>query len=824
MRLGQVLTFSRVMLVCGAPLLVQMANAQTTGACAPVSESDTSVSIMCPQGQVISIDFGQGFAEVASLINGLGGVSFSYSITASGNLPTGTTLSPSGLFSGTLAAAGTFSFTLDISDTIVVDGMTYSFSDSFTYVFIITPYAGAPTSVDPSGLAFSLTQGAAAVAKSVSITNSSSQPESFTASAAENTGSNWLTVSPSSGSVASFGAAGITVTADPSKLNPGTYSGTVTISIAGGQSYTVSVLVTVAANQPNIVLSQTGLSFGAVMGGSATPPQVITVENSGAGTLTFSAAASTFSGGNWLSVSSSSTSVTVSVNPAGLAAGAYYGQIKFVAQGAANSPQIASVVLNVVTPANSPGATVQPSGLIFVATAGGAIPAAKTLSITNPSPTALNFVGTSFSSSGADWITFNPSSGAVSSTQPATVSVQPNLQGLVPGIYAGELVLNFVATGSATAQSLHIEVLLIVLPAGSSSASAAAITPLASGCTPTKLLPVFTQLATGFSTVAAWPTAVEVTVVDDCGNPFTAGGSVITTFSSGDPAISLTSLKDGRWAGTWQPVHIASAVTVTAKAQEIQPALVGTQAVGGTLAANTAAPVVPAGGVVSAASFIPNQPLAPGAYAAIFGSNLSMNSNAAQQLPLNTQLGVTSATIAGEPLPLLYSSSGQINAVIPYDIPANSTQQVVVQMGSAISVPQPVVIAAAQPAIFTEDSSGKGAAIYVGYKPDGTALPASTPVSANDVITVYCTGLGAVSPAVLAGSAAPASPLSMTMNQVTATIGGVSATVQFAGLAPGFAQLYQMNITVPSGVTPGNAVLLVSVSGQQSSPVTIPVQ
>ncbi|HME09217.1 MAG TPA: hypothetical protein VKG25_19315 [Bryobacteraceae bacterium] len=828
MRLRRLLTFFLVLLGCGAPLVVQTAKAQsTTGACSLVSESDTSVSVMCPQGEVISIDFGQGFAEVASLISGLDGITFSYSITASGNLPTGTTLTPSGLFSGTFAAAGTFSFALDISETIGIEGTSYTFSDSFTYVFIITGYTGAPTTVDPGGLSFSLTQGAAAATQSVSITNMSSQAESFTASANEISGGNWLTVSPSGGSVPSFGAAGVAVTADPSKLAAGTYIGRVTISIAGGQDYTVSVVLTVAGTQPNIVLSQTGLSFGAVMGGSATPPQIITVENSGAGTLNFTATPSTFSNGSWLSVSSGSRSVTVSVNPAGLPVGVYYGQIKFVAQGAVNSPQIASVVLNVVTQANSPGAQVQPSGLIFVGAAGAANPAAKTLSLTNPSPTGLNFVGSSFTNSGGNWLNFTPSSGAVSSTQPTTVSVQPNVQGLAFGVYTGEVVFNFVATGSTTPQTLHIEVLLIVLPAGSVPPSAAAgvpvITPLTSACTPTKLLPVFTQLATGFTTVAAWPTAIEVTVVDDCGKALTTG-SVITTFSSGDGALSLTSLKDGRWSGTWQPVHPTTSVTVTAKAQEIQPALVGTQSVGGTLQANTATPVVPAGGVVSAASFIPNQPLAPGAYAAIFGSNLSQSSGGAQQLPLNTQLGITSVTLAGEPMPLLYSSSGQINAVIPYDIPANSAQQIIVQMGPAISVPQTVNIASAQPAIFTADSSGKGAAIFVGFKPDGTPLPANTPLSANDVITVYCTGLGAVNPPVPTGSAAPATPISHTVNTVTATIGGLSANVLFAGLAPGFAQLYQMNITVPSGVTAGNAVLLVSVSGQQSSPVTIPVQ
>ena len=55
------------------------------------------------------------------------------------------------------------------------------------------------------------------------------------------------------------------------------------------------------------------------------------------------------------------------------------------------------------------------------------------------------------------------------------------------------------------------------------------------------------------------------------------------------------------------------------------------------------------------------------------------------------------------------------------------------------------------------------------------------------------------------------------MNPVTLTIGGVPAQVFFAGVTPGFAGLYQVNATVPSGVTPGNAVPLVISQGSNTS-------
>jgi len=66
--------------------------------------------------------------------------------------------------------------------------------------------------------------------------------------------------------------------------------------------------------------------------------------------------------------------------------------------------------------------------------------------------------------------------------------------------------------------------------------------------------------------------------------------------------------------------------------------------------------------------------------------------------------------------------------------------------------------------------------------------------------------------------------LARTMNPLTATIGGVPATVNYAGLAPGFPDLYQVNLVVPAGVNPGSAVVVLTIAGQSSPPVTLPVQ
>jgi uncharacterized protein (TIGR03437 family) len=793
-------------------------------------------TLECAQGSAFSLDIGQGLDQVDSLINTLPGISYSYNFALTGGtLPPGLALTPSGLISGTLTTAGQFSFTLTFSITLGNDGETvFNESVPLPFTLDVTGYSGPMVTIDPAGVGFSLTQNGPAATRSVSIANFGNQAVQFSASATTNSGGNWLTISPSGGSVNSFGATALAVTADPSQLAPGTYSGVITIGV-NEQTLGISVLAVVGGTQPSIQLSQTGLRFQAVSGGTATSPQSITVLNPGAGTLSFSASASTISGGNWLSVSpASGTSVdksggtvTVSVNPAGLQPGDYYGTIQFSAPGVVNSPQVASVVLNVLSQADSPGAFVAPTGLIFVARAGGAGPAAKTVSITNPSPVALTYLVTPFANNGSNsWLTATPASGSVSATQPATVSVQPDLTGLTAGIYVGDLTVNIVPAAPAPAQAFHIEILLVVLPAGSSpavrSGTQTGLRPQAIGCTPSKLLPVFTQLGTGFTAEVAWPTAIEVTVVDDCGTPVVSGG-VTALFSSGDPALSLDSLNDGRWTATWNATHASTQVTITAQALEVLPALTGSASIGGTLETNTATPAVSAGGVIGVFNSVANQPLAPGAYGAIYGSNLSEGLNLSTQYPFSLQLGDTSVLLGGKPLPLYFASADQVNVVVPYDVPVNSTQQLVVQRGSSISIPQPVFIAPAQPTILTQSSAPTTAVVNV-YKPDGTALPNNSPVGAGYVITLYCSGLGAVDPAVAAGSPAPASPLSHTVNPVTVKIGQTQAQVLFAGLVPVYAQLYQVNVQIPSGLPSGEATLTLSVSGQQSAPVTIAVQ
>jgi uncharacterized protein (TIGR03437 family) len=190
-------------------------------------------------------------------------------------------------------------------------------------------------------------------------------------------------------------------------------------------------------------------------------------------------------------------------------------------------------------------------------------------------------------------------------------------------------------------------------------------------------------------------------------------------------------------------------------------------------------------------------------------------------LPLPTELSTTSVVLSGgAQLPLLYVSSSQINVLIPYEAAANATHQLVVQRNNAISVPVSTSVFNAAPAILSTAGNGLGQGhIYV-VEPSGaeTLADQNSPATAGNTVVIYCVGLGAVNPAVTSGGAAPGVQLAYASAAVTVTFGGQTAIPGFAGLTPGFAGLYQVNVVVPTGVTPGNQVpVTLSASGKSSS-------
>lgn len=272
----------------------------------------------------------------------------------------------------------------------------------------------------------------------------------------------------------------------------------------------------------------------------------------------------------------------------------------------------------------------------------------------------------------------------------------------------------------------------------------------------------------------------------------------------------------------------SASLTLTANAVDTR-GLQGSAQIGGTVQPNPDIPVLNVQGVVSAASYSPTAIPSSGEVVAIYGSNLADGIEGALQLPLPTKMQNAFVLLGGQTIPLLYVSPGQINAVVPYGLAGGTAQQAIAQHGNRLSVPQRTPLGTTDPAVFTTNASGQGQGhIYVLLPPGYTTeiqANSSTPATAGDIVTIYCTGLGAVTGSVVAGSAAPSNPLAYAVGTVTVTIGGQPAAVSFSGLAPGFAGLYQIDATVPSGVPTGDQIpVVVAVDGAFSPAVTIAVK
>jgi uncharacterized protein (TIGR03437 family) len=235
------------------------------------------------------------------------------------------------------------------------------------------------------------------------------------------------------------------------------------------------------------------------------------------------------------------------------------------------------------------------------------------------------------------------------------------------------------------------------------------------------------------------------------------------------------------------------------------------------------------------------QIVTPGSYVAIYGTSLALNGSAlANTIPLPEDLNTTRLFLGGQQLPLLYAGPGQVNALIPQKLNPNTLYQLMVQRGSTLSAPIPLIVAEYQPGIYTLDLSGSGQAIIEIAGTTLLAAPTGTgsrPVQrGSEYLTIFATGLGPVAGTngegpPEDGSAAPLGAVYQTTGTVSATIGGVDVPVLFSGLTPSLVGLYQVNVLVPATAPVGDAVTLAltvtnPVTGKsfRSNTVTLAIQ
>src|ERR1035438_302182 len=201
-------------------------------------------------------------------------------------------------------------------------------------------------------------------------------------------------------------------------------------------------------------LSPTSLTFNGTAGGGAPPSQTLSVTASGRTAFTASVSVQSGSAG-WLRISPSGTlntnqNLTVSVNPTGLAAGAYNGTISL-----RRSERTQTVGVRLMVAQAAPTITLTPTAFTFNATVGGAAPMSQSLTVSAATTTSFT-ASASVQSGGTNWLSISPS-GALTTNRTLTVSV--SLAGLVAGSYSGTIT---VVSGGVTRTS---SVTLVVNPA-----------------------------------------------------------------------------------------------------------------------------------------------------------------------------------------------------------------------------------------------------------------------------------------------------------------------------------------------------------------------
>ena len=286
--------------------------------------------------------------------------------------------------------------------------------------------------------------------------------------------------------------------------------------------------------------------------------------------------------------------------------------------------------------------------------------------------------------------------------------------------------------------------------------------------------------------------------VEPAGVPIGSDDTEITLRGSGFTNSTLVMLETNPW--TLSPVRIVDSSTIRFQMPKAffaaetnfsftvkNPDSAISKAAG--LSVGRPAPAVAAGGIVNAASFS-GQAISPGEIISIFGENFEPG------------MRVLIDRISVRPLAV---TANQISVTVPYAVSGSLTSELIVEASQERrSVPVRISVAAAQPGLFTANSSGQEQGAILNQ--DGSANSIANPAVRGSVVVLYGTGGGSLTGDELARLALP----------VHVLIDGIESEVLYAGVAPGLVEgMVQINVRVPENATEGKVVLRVGEAESQ---------
>ena len=217
-------------------------------------------------------------------------------------------------------------------------------------------------------------------------------------------------------------------------------------------------------------------------------------------------------------------------------------------------------------------------------------------------------------------------------------------------------------------------------------------------------------------------------------------------------------------------------------------------------------------GVAPAAGPAGTLSLAADSLISIFGAALASAVDEVEDFPLPTELAGTMVLVDGQPIPLLYASGRQINAVLPGSLDGLINLTVRTETGEHTIG---ILLDDAVPTLFSRNAMGFGPAAAIDAVTDELLSP-DNPTAPGRFAALFATGLGATE---------QSGRFVVTKIKPTVYVAGIKARVQFSGKAPGFEGLNQVNIEIPEGVPGGGPAAVVLQSGKRmSNEVTLPIE
>jgi uncharacterized protein (TIGR03437 family) len=235
------------------------------------------------------------------------------------------------------------------------------------------------------------------------------------------------------------------------------------------------------------------------------------------------------------------------------------------------------------------------------------------------------------------------------------------------------------------------------------------------------------------------------------------------------------------------------------------------------------APYINPTGIINAASFAPfTAGLAPGELVAIFGERLSSATHVMQGgEPFPLSLNGVQVFMNNRPAAIYYVTPSLVSAIVPYGTSEPIVEVKVVRDGVESNVVY-LFRYLTGPGIFSQAASGEGLGAVLRSN-FSLATPAN-PARPGEVISVYLTGLGAVSPSIPDGAVGSSTTLNRTPpGTVRAFVDNLEAEVLYSGLVPTLAGLYQVNLRVPDNASAGNVFLDIATPDAYTSQVLLPV-